>query len=130
VWRDLLAAGLADSLSVLEHMCQKPVNGVEEQGLDRDSRRHGQDENASDSDSLVSSPKVDLELLSTCIPLLCTNPEQGVYADGKKDLTYRRDALGFVRRYIWGEIDVLAAKFSDTGRLYSSLLSKGFASVS
>jgi len=127
VWRDLLAAGLADNFSILEHLCQNSVIRTERDSREDQTQRQGQQNSRFDPDSMEQSSDFDLELLSTCVPLFCANPEREVSFSGEKG---KQEAPNFVRRYIWGDMDVLAPEFGDTCRLYSCLLSTAFATVS
>jgi len=130
VWRDLLAGGLADNFSILEHLCHTPAKSAEERSPNLEHHRQGQQDIEFDGDPLQPPSDFDWELLSTCMPLFCTNPERELYASGEKGNIPRIETPSFVRQCIWGDMDILAPEFGDTGRLYSGLLSKAFASVS
>jgi septin family protein len=127
VWRDLLAAGLADNFSILEHFCQGPA---ESESLEVQTQKQGQQDTGFDHDYMKRSSDFDLDLLSTRLPLFCVNPEQKAYSSGETGKIQKQEASSFIRRYVWGGMDILDSKFGDTGRLYSGLLSQALATVS
>jgi hypothetical protein len=84
---------------------------------------------------VTSETGFNYDTLSRVLPVFSANPEPslikslGVAAEAHRE-QLEPLGLSFSRKYAWGEVDVLDARIADTARLYSSLLSKTFTTVS
>jgi hypothetical protein len=133
VWRDLLAAGLGDSLAVLERLAEPSPFGGHEWGLLHVDRALDLTSGVTDQVDLNPETGFDHDTLSRVLPIFVANLEPSSLGESfevtsKFHLTPPEHC--FLRRYGWGEIDILDPRLADTVGLYTSFLNKAFTTVS
>lgn len=124
VWRDLLAAGLGDSLAVFEGLAEHLMEDRQETT-----------QVISDDRDLVDTTLetgIEHDTLSSILPLFFASSELSLSESLAVASKTQRMPLSYrlSRKYAWGEIDVLDDRITDTAGLYASLLSQTFSTVS
>ena len=133
VRRDLLAAGLSESLAVFDTLAEPDSclsGGIQQSSPD--SRAPGALPRDADQ---KSEGTMENKALPRALPVFCFNGDFGAdkslhtafAASGKHS---SQSSLCHTRGYAWGELDILDPEVADTAMVYSSLLSNDFVNAS
>lgn len=132
VWRDLLAAGLCDSLAVFEELGDHQLSDRQET---KSLHPSGSPSETLDEQDVVytnEESRFRNDTLPRILPIFSANPELSVNKNPEPTSAAQHMSLSgcLSRKYAWGDINVLDARITDTAALYASLLSRTFTAVS